>query len=92
MRNNGEDEAAQPALLGTWYFTALSNDGGQLTQDGVPYKPGVTIPLFITSGATTTHEQHFILNVLNLVNIPADIHIWAKDNQLKDSTDLRKQP
>jgi hypothetical protein len=89
---NGEDVGAQPVFFETWYFTALSNDGGLLTLDGVPYKPGVTIPFFITSGATTYHEQHFILNVLNLVNIPSDIHIWCKDNQLKDSSDLRKQP
>lgn len=89
---NDEDEAAQPGFFGTWYFTALSHDGGLLTLDGVPYKPGVTIPFFITSGATTTHEQHFILHVLNLVNIPDDIHIWCKDNQLKDSADLRKGP
>jgi len=89
---NGEDKGAQSALLGTWYFTALSNDGGLLTLDGVPYKPGVAIPVFITSRATTYHEQHFILNVLNLTNIPSDIHIWCKDNQLKDSADLRKGP
>lgn len=88
---NGEDGAATQFGTG-WYFMALSNDGGQLVLDGVPYKPGVAIPLFITSGATTTHEQHFILYALNLVNIPDDIHIWCKDNQLKDSADLRKGP
>ncbi|MGZ3820013.1 MAG: hypothetical protein ACXVB6_05445 [Mucilaginibacter sp.] len=75
-----------------WYFTAISRDGGLLVSDGVPYKPGVTIPLFIASAATTTHEQHFILHALNLANIPDDIHIWCKDKQLKDSADLRKGP
>ncbi|MEO6849646.1 MAG: hypothetical protein ABI203_04315 [Mucilaginibacter sp.] len=90
---NGEDIGANEFQFDAgWYFTALSHDGGQLVTDGVPYKPGVAIPLFITSGASTTHEQHFILQAFDQTNIPANMHIWVKDNQLKDSADIRSQP
>jgi hypothetical protein len=87
---NGEDGAA-PQFAFDWCFWALSNDGGQLVMDGIPYKPGVTIPIFTSSVGTYNNERHFIIKVLDLVNIPDDIHIWCKDNQLKDSSDLRKQ-
>ncbi|HTD99853.1 MAG TPA: hypothetical protein VK668_11240 [Mucilaginibacter sp.] len=88
---NGEDGAANEDNAG-WRFLALSNDGGQLVMDGVPYKPGVAIPIFTSSVGDSNHARHFILKVLNLKNIPDDIHIWCKDNYMKDSADLRKQP
>jgi hypothetical protein len=89
--NNGEDGDAS-VLYATWHwqFAALSDGGGQLSLDGVPYKPGLTIPISFTP-SSNAQPRYFALKAGQLVNIPDDIHIWCKDNYLKDSIDLRKQ-
>jgi hypothetical protein len=91
---SGEDSGDQNAdqNYSGWKFDAVSRDGGLLRIDGVPYKPGVDVPLYIWSATTYNYGQHFILYALNQVNIPSDIHIWVKDNLMKDSADIRNKP
>jgi hypothetical protein len=83
---NGEDGGVGYYYT-VWHFAALSDDGGELFLDGVPYKPGVTVPLSLDP----IRQRYYRLRAYQLINIPDDIHIWCKDSYLKDSVDLRKQ-
>lgn len=64
---------------------ALSSDGKDLLEDGVPYSHGMVVNLDATSPASGP----FFIGAWGLFHIPGDIHIWVKDTYLKDSLDLR---
>ena len=81
---NSED-VALPGWNPNFAILGITSDGTLVGWDGIPYSPGVSIPLFIT--ATT---GPYLLKAYFLKKIPSDMHIWCKDNYLKDSLDLRK--
>ncbi|HTD99854.1 MAG TPA: hypothetical protein VK668_11245 [Mucilaginibacter sp.] len=86
---NSED-ASSPGIPGPLdpilNVMSITSDGYPVIVDGIPYKAGVTVPLVVT-GKTS---GQYILRAYYLRWFPADIHIWCKDNYLKDSVDLRK--
>jgi len=74
--------ASSPPVL----LSALASDGTVLNWDGVPYTPGMSIPL----AANVTTSGPYFLKVSRLVNIPSNIQVWCKDNLTKDSLNIRK--
>lgn len=63
----------------------ITTDGFIVQVDGIPYKAGVRVPLFVSVAS-----GQYVLRAYYLRWFPKDIHIWCKDNFLKDSVDLRK--
>ncbi len=80
---NAED-ATVPGINPNLNISALTSDGGAVNIDGIPYTPGVTVPLMISAA-----NGAYFLRAYYLRKIPSYIHIWCKDNYLKDSLDLR---
>jgi hypothetical protein len=64
---------------------ALSSDGRDLIVDGVPYKAGMSIALDVFVGKSGP----YFLRANRRSNIPSSIHIWCRDNYLKDSLDMQ---
>jgi hypothetical protein len=79
------EDAAVPGWNPNLNILAITSDGILVNEDGVPYSPGVSIPLFITAT-----DGPYLIKAYLLKKIPSDIHIWCKDNYLKDSLDLNK--
>jgi hypothetical protein len=85
VRNyNNDEDAIVPGGDPNLDLSAISSDGYLLSVDGVPYTPGLSIPL---KGSAANGP--YFLRASHLVNMPSSIHIWCKDNYLKDSLDLR---
>jgi hypothetical protein len=82
--SNSEDETVPGAGTKLNIF-ALSSDGIALIVDGVPYTPGMAIPLDVFA----KNSGPFLFKISYLLNIPSSTHIWCRDNYLKDSLDLR---
>ncbi|MEO6849647.1 MAG: hypothetical protein ABI203_04320, partial [Mucilaginibacter sp.] len=86
---NSED-SSPPGLPGinapALNLMSITSDGIAVISDGIPYKAGVTVPLRLTVASSGP----YVLKAYYLRWFPADIHIWCKDNLLKDSVDLRK--
>lgn len=87
---NDEDASDGPGLPGpndpVLSVFSITSDGIYLIVDGIPYKAGVTVPLLVTAATS----GQYVIKAYYLRWFPADIHIWCKDNYLKDSVDLRK--
>ena len=85
VRNyNNDEDAIVPGGDPNLDLSAISSDGYLLSVDGVPYASGLSIPL-----AGRAANGSYFLRASHLVNVPSSIHIWCKDNYLKDSLDLR---
>ena len=82
---NGEDAAPPPGYDPNFYIFVLTSDDIATLEVGVPYSAGVKVPLSFTAAGGPC-----VLKVSQQKKIPADIHIWCKDNYLKDSVDLQK--
>jgi hypothetical protein len=82
--NNAED-ATVPGYNPNLNVMGITTDGVIVQWDGIPYKAGVTVPLFVSAAS-----GQYALRAYYLRGFPQDIHIWCKDNYLKDSVDLRK--
>jgi len=80
-----DEDVAVPGYDPNLNVMGITTDRIILQIDGVPYKAGVSVPLFV-SVAT----GQYVLRAYYLRWFPQDIHIWCKDNYLKDSVDLRK--
>jgi len=82
----GIDEDAQvPGYDPNLNIMGITTDGHIVQVDGIPYKAGVSVPLFVSVAS-----GQYVLRAYYLRWFPQDIHIWCKDNYLKDSVDLRK--
>lgn len=80
---NSEDVEV-PGRNPNFNISAISSDGILLTWDGVPYSPGMSIPIDVNA----TNGPYF-LRTYYFHKIPSYIHVWCRDNYLKDSLDLR---
>jgi hypothetical protein len=81
---NGED-AVYFAGNGQVSLASVSKDGEDLSINGLPYTPCMSIGLDIhakTSGS-------YLLKISYEKEIPADIEIWIKDTYLRDSVNAR---
>jgi hypothetical protein len=81
---NGED-AVYFAGNGQVSLASVSKDGEDLSINGLPYTPCMSIGLDIhakTSGS-------YLLKISYEKEIPADIEIWIKDTYLRDSVNVR---
>lgn len=85
LSNKIGEDAIAPSWGPNLAILGITSDGALVIEDGIPYSPQVSIPLFVT--ATT---GPYWLKAYTLSKIPADMHIWCKDNYSKDSVDLRK--
>jgi hypothetical protein len=82
--NNSED-SSPPGYSPYLTVMAITSDGIPVLADGIPYKAGVSVPLLVAVAS-----GQYVLRAYYLRWFPQDIHIWCKDNYLKDSVDLRK--
>lgn len=64
----------------------ISSDNQAMMVNGVPYSRGMTLNLHISC---RDNGPLFIKLNPNVIKIPTTIHIWCRDNYLKDSLDLR---
>jgi hypothetical protein len=82
--HNTED-SSPPGYSPYLTVMAITSDGIPVLTDGIPYKAGVSVPLLVAVAS-----GQYVLRAYYLRWFPQDIHIWCKDNFLKDSVDLRK--
>lgn len=82
---NGNEDAQPPGYNPNLTLMGITTDGHIVQEDGIPYKAGVNVPLFVSVAS-----GQYVLRAYYLRWFPKDIHIWCKDNYLKDSVDLRK--
>lgn len=82
---NYDEDSTVPTQNPTVSLSAISSDGVLLNLDGVPYTPGISIPL----NTTVKTSGPYFLKLSYLYKIPATIHVWCIDNYSKDSLDLR---
>jgi len=82
---NGNEDVQVPGYDPNLNVMGITTDGHIVQGDGIPYKAGVSVPLFVSVAS-----GQYVLRAYYLRWFPKDIHIWCKDNFLKDSIDLRK--
>ncbi len=82
--NNAED-SSPPGYNSNLNIMGVTTDGIPVMWDGVPYTPGMHIPMYVI-----TATGHYLVKIDLLKKVPADINIWFKDKYLKDSVNLRK--
>jgi hypothetical protein len=80
-----DEDSSPPGYSPILTVMGITTDGIPLLSDGIPYKAGVSVPLLVAAAS-----GQYILRAYYLRWFPKDIHIWCKDNYLKDSVDLRK--
>ena len=80
----GGEDSTVPSLPPSLNLSAITSDGVLVNVDGVPYTPGMSIPLDANAA-----DGAYFLRTSYQQNIPSYIHFWCKDNYLKDSIDLR---
>jgi hypothetical protein len=80
----GAEDVTVPELPASLNLSAITSDGVLVNFDGVPYTPGMSIPLDANAA-----DGSYFLKTSFQQNIPSYIHFWCKDNYLKDSIDLR---
>jgi hypothetical protein len=81
-----DEDAGVPGYGSGLNVMGITIDGVAVQVDGIPYKAGVSVPLLVTGDAS----GQYLLRAYYVRWFPQDIHIWCKDNYLKDSVDLRK--
>jgi len=79
------EDSFPPGYNPDLFVSGITSDGRLADWYGTPYQTNMHIPLFL-SAAT----GQYVLRAYYLRWFPQDIHIWCKDNYLKDSVDLRK--
>ncbi|MFI5160456.1 MAG: hypothetical protein ACHQHN_04225 [Sphingobacteriales bacterium] len=62
----------------------ITDDGYNLEEDHVPYIRGMSFKLHVENNENTP----MYMKLHAYVKIPPTIHIWCKDNYLKDSVDM----
>lgn len=82
---DGAEDSHVPDFDPNLVVLGITSDGQLVQWDGIPYAPGVTIPIFVQAATGP-----YFLKISLLRKIPADINIWCRDNYLKDSLNLRK--
>jgi len=81
---NISEDATVISLPAKLNLSAITSDGVLVNFDGLPYTKGMAIPLDVNA-----YTGAYFLKAVRLTNIPSYIHMWVKDNLLKDSLDLR---
>jgi len=73
------------AGFGQVSLASISSDGKDLVVNSLNYTPGMSIGLDVNAKTDGTYSFQVSLQK----NLPADIHVWLKDNLLKDSVNVR---
>jgi len=66
-------------------LASISGDGTDLVTNSLPYTPGMHVGLDANAKADGSYKFDLSFQI----KIPSDVHIWLKDNLLKDSVDMR---
>jgi hypothetical protein len=66
-------------------LASISGDGTDLATNSLPYSPGMHVDL----DANAKSDGAYKFDLSFQIKIPSDVHIWLKDNLLKDSVDMR---
>lgn len=81
----GED-AAYFQGEGEESLASLSDDGHALAINHLPYKPAMSVKLYLN----TKTDGTYFLKMGYEKKIPANIEVWVKDTYLKDSVNVSK--
>ncbi|MGZ3750260.1 MAG: hypothetical protein ACXVB0_24170 [Mucilaginibacter sp.] len=81
-----DDDALYFTGFGQVSMASISTDGKDMAIYSLPYTPGMSIGL----DARTKSDGAYLLKISYESKLPSGMHVWLKDNYLKDSIDVRK--
>ncbi|MFI5161469.1 MAG: hypothetical protein ACHQHN_09335 [Sphingobacteriales bacterium] len=84
LNYNADVDAEYFTGFGQESLSSISTDGTNLAIYRLPYRSGMAIGLDINVQA----DGAYTLDLSYEKNIPANVHVWLKDNYLKDSVDV----
>lgn len=80
------DDALYFTGFGQVSLASISTDGRDMAIYSLPYTPEMSIGL----DARVKTDGPYLLKISFESKLPLSIHVWLKDNYLKDSIDVRK--